>query len=172
MSTFSISSLYGGSISFVSSFDPAIDWEKSEISKKEYEADPIKFKTKIKFFEGKAPINIFLHHPTEEELMTAFQVGELDIDPESGAVYRGQTYAPGVGAVVGLSLAQQSLSTLCIDNVEGLDGWPTEAKAVNQFGLEELTKEAQEAFGPLQIRKAVMKEIGRYLMEATAPKGE
>lgn len=171
MSKFNVASLYGGAVEFISSYDPAIDWDKSEIEKEEYAKNPVENSSKIALKEGEAPIRIFLHHPSEEELMTAFQLGDLDIDPESGATYRGDTYAPGVGAIVGLSLAQRSLSTLCIDRVENLDDWPKDAKAKNSYGLEELTSEAIDAFGPQPIQRAVLKQVGRYLMEAVNPSG-
>ena len=172
MSKFDLSKVYGSRVEYISSIDPSIDWKKSEINKKEYEKSPVANSEKLAFLPGVAPIKIYLHHPTEEELMVAFHAGDLDVSAESGAVYIGDKLAPGTGAVLGITRAQEALASLCIDSIENLDEFPADPKKKNGFGLLHLSDDAKNAIGPGPIQKAILKEIGRYLMEASTPAGE
>ena len=167
MSKFALAAMYGSKLEIVSSLDPAIDWTQSEITKEEYNQNPAENLSKLRFLEGVSPIKIYVHLPTEEEKMIAMHEGKLDIDLEkSGVEYRGDIFAPGTGAILGLALTQCCLTSLCIDTVENLDGWPKIPKKKDSFGFNRLTPEAEKCFGPKILKDTIFKEIGRFLMEA------
>jgi len=170
MAKFIVEKLNRGRIRYVCSFDPSIDWDSTEFSEKEYQESPLELCTSLKFFEGQAPIYIYFHFPTHEELMIALQEGNLDfsVGDKSGdrtIVYKGSVLNPGLGAEVGYSLALRQLSSLCISKVENLDGFPSNCKVKNNYNLEELSKEAISSLGPEVIQKAILTEIGSILIE-------
>lgn len=78
--------------------------------------------------EAGNPLIIFtVHHPTDGEKSLAADLGGVKYDDEGEPVIAARVVGASQRTLqaMEMSKAQRPLAQLCIEDVEGLDGWPT-----------------------------------------------
>ena len=118
----------------------------------------------IETHDGKS-IKVYAHRPDPDEAQASLAMAGMDI--VKGAMIKDLDSMPeedrirlGADLVAKAGAAAFHLGRLCIDHVEGLDGWPACPKTPGLYELELLTDEAVEILGRRTVRI-----IGRKLNE-------
>lgn len=151
---------------FISAMDPTIDWEKSECTEQEYQADPMGRKGQLHHTE--TPISIWLQHPTEDEQLIALGRSGFELIGEAVEYQAKGGLAEGVGTMLGLADTLRSLASLCIKHVENLEDAPGAHEQKKKFvhGTKLLTDEMAELVG-----SEVLFEVGAFLYRSIAGGG-
>lgn len=162
-------------IKYVCSFDPAIDWEKSRCTRKEYIADPGKHF--VDLFLMSEPILFWLQAPTSEQTMVAYGRAGMDLAKEDKSKPKVEgddddkvgLVAPrlqrelgeGMGLITASIRSSKVLFELCCLSIENFTHWPTNGELTHftdGAGMRRLTPViAGKVQDPIQV------EIGRFL---------
>ena len=176
MSRFTLASLRQSPIKLISKYDPAIDWSHLnaegiffEVPKKPGKKKPQIYDAKkhtdlVVTLPGTKALVFYCHSPSVKERVTAFEMGGIEVDSNSGIKYIGPSgksagYAPGNGALVGLTSAYKSLAFLVIDEIGNVE--VKQFRERNKYGLSQLSKEAIQAIAP--------QEGDQYFFDALDP---
>lgn len=169
MSRFTLQSLRNTRIRLVSKFDPAIDWEAMSAQGIDFDDyDARKHSDKVVVLPDMKALAFWCHSPTVRERITAFQQAGIEVDSESGVQYIGAgatsaLYAPGNGALVGLTLACKCLAYLVIDSIDSVTVTPF--KQVNKYGLKQVTQAALESIAPVVNHEVSIDDLDPLLIE-------
>lgn len=119
--------------------------------------------------DGEAPIKIWAHPPTVEEISAASMDAGLSVD--DGGRFNVED-ANKLQLNISSAQVQYHLARYCVDAIEGLDGWPTTPKHKGPNGLPVLTDEAMDAIGrgeggevDFGLQYAVLVHVGEKLAD-------
>lgn len=177
MSRFTLKSLRNTRIKLVSKYDPAIDWEAMQRLGIYFEVEPgadgvaydaKKHSEQVVTLEGTQALAFYCHSPTVRERITAFEQAGIEVDSESGVRYIGASgssgsYAPGNGALVGMTSAYKRLAYLVIDSIAGVDVDPFKVR--NAYGLLEVSPTVFEQLAPMVDGEVYLDALEPILIE-------
>jgi hypothetical protein len=159
MATFLTSVLNSEPIFFVSSYDPAIDWVKTQaagMTRADYINNPFEQVHKLHKKDGEEFIRIELNPPRQVDTLVALSLAGVSYDENGALSFAGSDdMAPGLRASLGSSLAHPKLALLCVADVYNLDDWPSPCRKPYLGSTHILTDEAQAL-----LPDVLLEEIG------------
>lgn len=156
MPSFSPAILENSEFTFISVYDPSIDWEASQCTKEEY----LEHRDASKLVSSGEPfIKFWLKSMTKEELAIAFGKSGIDFDADGNQSVISEELPKGIATVVANFSLIKNICSLCIKQVDNLDDWPSKPWKEDSRGREWLT---EDAFACLP--EVVLQEITEYVL--------